>query len=199
VTETEPLQIENPYGATKVIVEQILKDLATAGKMRSIALRYFNVAGAHPSGEIGIKMAKPTHLIPNVMRAACGEIPEMNIFGADYPTKDGTGVRDYVHVLDLCEAHLLALRTLFKGKTAHEVVNLGNGKGFSVLQVILESQKVTGRKIPYKFYPRRPGDCAAVVASNAKARLFLGWKPKRSLKDILTSAWEWEQVRRARF
>jgi UDP-glucose 4-epimerase len=192
IPETEPLKVANPYGATKVMVEQILGDLAVAGKMDYVALRYFNVAGAHPSGEIGIKMDKPTHLIPNVMKAALGKVKQLQVFGSDYPTKDGSGVRDYVHVLDLCEAHLLALGILFKQKACHEMINIGNGKGFSVLEVIRTAEKVTGRKIPFKISPRRPGDCGCVVASFAKAKRVLGWSPKQTLEDILASAWAWE-------
>ncbi|MBF0386246.1 MAG: UDP-glucose 4-epimerase GalE [Candidatus Omnitrophica bacterium] len=192
ILENEPLKIENPYGATKVMVEQILGDLARAGCIDFIALRYFNVAGAHSQGGIGIKMAKPTHLIPNVMRVACGLKKELAVFGDDYPTKDGTCVRDYVHVVDLVEAHLLALRALAKGKVKNEVINLGNGRGFSVKEVIEAAVKVTGRPVPHKVLPRRPGDSVNVVASYAKARRLLGWKPQRGLDTILSSAYQWE-------
>jgi len=115
------------------------------------------------------------------------------VFGSDYPTKDGSGVRDYVHVLDLCEAHLKALDLLFKQKTCREMINVGNGKGFSVLEVIRTAEKVTGRTIPFKMCPRRPGDCGCVVASFARAKKVLGWAPRRSLDQILASAWAWEQ------
>ncbi len=198
IREDEPLKVTNPYGATKVMVEQILGDFAAAGKMKYVALRYFNVAGAHPSGEIGIKMDKPTHLIPNVMQAASGKIKEMKVFGHNYPTQDGTGVRDYVHVLDLCDAHLLALKHLFQRKACAEMINLGNGKGFSVLQVIRTAQKVTGQEIPFKLCLRRPGDCSSVVASFQKAKKVLGWIPQRGLDEILSSAWMWEQKLSAR-
>ncbi len=194
IKEEEPLKVTNPYGATKVMVEQILGDLAAAGKMDYVALRYFNVAGAHPSGEIGIKMDKPTHLIPNVMKAALGKVKQLQVFGDDYPTKDGSGVRDYVHVLDLCDAHLLALKLLFKEKVCRQMINVGNGKGFSVLDVIRTAEKVTGQKVPYKMSPRRAGDCGCVVASFAKAKRMLGWTPKRDLKDILESAWVWQRA-----
>ena len=192
ITEDQPLKVESPYGATKVFAEQILKDLGKAGKLKFMALRYFNVAGAHPSGEIGIKMDKPTHLIPNVMRAAMGKQKALTIFGTDYPTKDGTCVRDYIHVLDLCEAHLLALKAMASGRVKNEVINLGNGRGFSVKEVIAEAEKVTGQKIPVKLAGRRPGDCMAVVASFAKAKKLLGWTPTRPLTEILASAWAWE-------
>ncbi len=193
IREDEPLKVASPYGATKVIGEQILSDLAAAGQMKYVALRYFNVAGAHPSCEIGIKMDKPTHLIPNVMRAALGRLDRMKVFGTDYPTKDGTGVRDYIHVLDLCDAHFLALKLLSKRRECREMINLGNGKGFSVMEIIRKAEQVTGRKVPFKTYPRRPGDCSTVVASYAKAKRVLGWQPKRSLEEILASAWAWEK------
>ncbi len=193
ILENEPLKIENPYGATKVMVEQILGDMSRAGQINFIALRYFNVAGAHSAGGIGIKMDKPTHLIPNVMRVACGLKKELTLFGNDYSTKDGTCVRDYVHVVDLAEAHLLALKALSSGKVKNEVINLGNGRGFSVKQVIDAAVKVTGRPVPYKIVPRRPGDSVNVVASYQKARRLLGWVPKRGLDEILASAYQWEK------
>jgi UDP-glucose 4-epimerase len=174
------------------MVEAILKDAAKAGGIDYIALRYFNVAGAHPSGEIGIKMDKPTHLIPNVMMAVSGKIKELKIFGTNYPTRDGSCIRDYVHVMDLCEAHGLALTALEKGHAKNEFINLGNGRGFTVKEVVAAAEKVTGRTVPVKIVPRRPGDCAAVVASYAKAKKLLGWVPKRPLADILRSAWDWE-------
>jgi len=192
ICEDEALKVTNPYGATKVMVEQILSDLAAAGKMKYIALRYFNVAGAHPSGEIGIKMERPTHLIPNVMRVAAGRKKTLRIFGTDYPTKDGTCIRDYIHVMDLCEAHLLALKVLGQGKVRREVVNLGNGRGFSVKEVVAAAEKVTGRRIACAIKPRRAGDCMTVVASFRRAEKLLGWRPVRGLEEILASAWKWE-------
>ncbi len=193
ILEDEPLKIENPYGATKVMAEQILGDMSRSGRMNFIALRYFNVAGAHPDGGIGIKMDKPTHLIPNVMRVACGLKKELTVFGHDYPTKDGTCVRDYVHVVDLAEAHFLALKGLLSGKVKNEVINLGNGRGFSVKEIIDAAIKVTGQKIPYTLVPRRPGDAVNVVASFAKANRLLGWTPSRGLDVILSSAYQWER------
>jgi UDP-glucose 4-epimerase len=193
IEETAPLAIESPYGATKVMAEQILGDMARAGRINFIALRYFNVAGAHADGGIGIKMDKPTHLIPNVMRVAGGSGKELTVFGHDYPTKDGTCVRDYIHVVDLCEAHLLALKALAQGKARNEVINLGNGRGFSVKEIIDRAVAVTGRPIPCKLAARRPGDAVTVVASYKKARRLLGWKPSRSLDVILDSAFRWEQ------
>lgn len=195
VKEEAPFRIENPYGATKVMVEQILADLAKAKQMNYVALRYFNVAGAHPSGLIGIKTEHPTHLIPNVMMVAQGKKKELKIFGTDYPTKDGTAVRDYIHVLDLCEAHLLALTMMFKLKHSAEMINLGNGKGFSVLEVVQTTQEVLKKKINVKFCSRREGDAVCVVASFDKAKKLLGWAPRRDLKEIITSAWHWEQKR----
>lgn len=197
IIEDEALKIENPYGATKVMVEQILGDMARAGRIKYIALRYFNVAGAHPAGGIGIKMDKPTHLIPNVMQVACGMKKELTVFGNDYPTRDGTCVRDYVHVVDLAEAHLLALKGLASGKVSNDVINLGNGRGFSVKEVIDAAVKVTGRPVPYKVVPRRPGDSVNVVASFEKASRLLGWQPTRGLDEILASAYTWERSLRS--
>ena len=197
IEEDEPLKVANPYGATKIMVEQVLRDLAGVGEMQYVTLRYFNVAGAHPSGEIGVKMEKPTHLVPNIMLATQRRTKKMRVFGSDYATPDGTAIRDYVHVLDLCEAHLLALKFLQKKKQCAEVINLGHGKGFSVLQVIRAAEKATGRAIPFQFSPRRPGDCAHVVASFKKAKKVLGWMPKRGLNEILSSAWAWEQKMRS--
>jgi UDP-glucose 4-epimerase len=196
ITEDEPLKIASPYGATKVMVEQILRDLATAGRVKFMALRYFNVAGAHPSGEIGIKMAKPTHLIPNVMRALSGSQGHLTVYGQNYKTKDGTGVRDYVYVVDLCQAHLLALKALKRGRPVNEVINIGTGTGNSVKEVFVTAEKIVGHKVPVVYKPRRPGDCGTVVASFAKARRLLGWRPRATLKEILLSAWAWEQALR---
>ena len=192
IIEDTPLTIESPYGATKVMAEQILGDMARAGRINFIALRYFNVAGAHPNGGIGIKMDKPTHLIPNVMRVACGLKKELTVFGDDYPTRDGTCVRDFVHVVDLCEAHLLALKALGQGKVKDEIINLGNGLGFSVKEIIDEAVKVTGQPIPCTIVPRRPGDAVNVVASYDKAKRLLGWQPSRGLNVILRDAFQWE-------
>jgi UDP-glucose 4-epimerase len=196
IRENEPLKVENPYGATKAMVEQILKDLAATGKVKFIVLRYFNVAGAHPDGTIGLSLEKPTHLIPNVMLALNGRRGGMTIYGEDYPTKDGTCIRDYIHVMDLCEAHLLALKAMDKGKVVNELINIGTGCGNSVLEVFKMAEKIVGRKAPVTIAPRRPGDCIVVVASYAKAKKLLGWTPKHDLKDIISSAWTWEIKRK---
>jgi UDP-glucose 4-epimerase len=196
IAEDEPLKIASPYGATKVMVEQILQDLAVAGRVKFIALRYFNVAGAHPSAEIGIKMKQPTHLIPNVMRAMSGSQGHLTVYGTDYDTKDGTGVRDYVYVVDLCEAHLRALKALKRGRPVNEVINVGTGTGNSVKEVFTAAEKVLARKVPVVYKPRRPGDCGTVVASFAKAKKLLGWKPRATLKEIILSAWAWEEALR---
>jgi len=193
ILENEPLKVASPYGATKVIAEQILGDMARSGQIDFIALRYFNVAGAHPSGEIGIKMEKPTHLIPNVMRSILRQQP-LTVFGTNFDTPDGSCVRDYVHVLDLCDAHLLSLLKLFSGRVKNEMINLGNGKGFSVKEVIKTAEKVVGRPVPVVYGDPRPGDCVKVVASYAKARKLLGWQPSRSLQEIIASAWTWEMA-----
>jgi UDP-glucose-4-epimerase GalE len=198
ITEDEPLKIASPYGATKVMVEQILKDLAVAGRMKFIALRYFNVAGSHPSAEIGIKMKQPTHLIPNVMRAMSGSQGHLTVYGTNYDTKDGTGVRDYVYVMDLCAAHLCALKALKRGRPVNEVINVGTGTGNSVKEVFVTAERVLGRKVPVVYKPRRPGDCGTVVASFSKAKKLLGWKPRATLKEIIQSAWAWEMALRQR-
>ena len=151
------------------------------------------MAGAHPDGGIGIRMAKPTHLIPNVMRAALGA-QALTVFGDDYPTRDGTAIRDYVHVVDLCEAHWLAVKALKAGTVRNKAINLGNGRGFSIKEVIRAVEKTLGRTLPVKVVGRRAGDVMTVVASNALARKLLGWSPKYSLADIIRTAYDWEKA-----
>ncbi len=192
VTEDVPRLPENPYGTTKMIVEDILKDASHAYDFAYVALRYFNVDGAHPSGELGrTSHLERTHLIPNVFMAIKREKKDLTIFGEDYPTKDGTCVRDYIHVQDLCRAHLLALEYLEKGMTS-AVFNLGNGNGYSVKEVVDTVEKVTGEKVPVKMGPRRPGDSACIVASHEKAKKMLGWEPEFGIEDIVSSAWKRE-------
>jgi len=180
----------NPYGWTKVMGERILADAAAApdgaGTLRFVSLRYFNVAGAtKASGE----MHRPeTHLIPRVLEVALGERPHVELYGTDYPTPDGTCIRDYIHVQDLAEAHVLALD---RTRTASGVYNLGNSRGYSVREVIECVRRVTGRKIPVLNHPRRTGDPPQLIASHGKAAKELGWKPKRGLEDMIASAWEW--------
>jgi UDP-glucose 4-epimerase len=194
ITENSVLNPLNPYGRTKLMMEQAMADYAAAYGLRYAALRYFNAAGDDPSCEVGELHNPETHLIPLVLDAAAGLRPAINIFGTDYPTPDGTCLRDYIHVSDLAQAHLLALRYLERGG-ASSAFNLGNGKGFSVLDVIKAAQKVTGLPVPARKAPRRAGDPAVLVASSAKARRVLGWKPARpGLPAIIGDAWRWHQL-----
>lgn len=182
----------NPYGASKLMVERILADAAHAYGLRSVALRYFNAAGA--AAGIGESHTPETHLIPNVLRSALGIGPALKVFGHDYRTSDGTCVRDYVHVLDLADAHVRAIEFMHNYPGAH-AFNLGNGSGFSVLQVIEAARRATGLDIPFEFAPPRPGDPARLVAASDKARAQLGWRPGfAGLGDIVASAWEWHRA-----
>ena len=194
IDEDHPTQPINPYGASKLMVERILADAAAAYGLRSVALRYFNAAGASPQGDIGESHEPETHLIPNVLRAALRTGPALSVFGDDYPTPDGTCVRDYVHVDDLAQAHQLALGYLDANPGAH-VFNLGNGQGFSVREVIAAAQRISGLEIPHTVVLRRVGDPAVLVASSEKARRDLGWEPAHtSLDTIIESAWRWHQA-----
>lgn len=194
--EDHPTAPINPYGASKRMVEQVLADAARAHGLRSVSLRYFNAAGARVGGVIGESHTPETHLIPNVLRAAAGTGPALRVFGDNYPTPDGTGVRDYVHVDDLAQAHAQALAFLESNEGAH-VFNLGNGHGFSVREVIAAAERVTGRAVPYSVASRRPGDPAVLVASSAKARAALGWEPRyTSLDEIVATAWAWHRAPR---
>jgi UDP-glucose 4-epimerase len=192
IDETHPTRPINPYGASKLMVERMLADAAHAYGLRSVALRYFNAAGANPSGEIGESHAPETHLIPNVLRAALGRGSGMlKVFGDDYATRDGTCVRDYVHVDDLAAAHLKGIEFMARNEGAH-VFNLGNGQGFSVLEVIAAARRVTGVEIAFECVPRRAGDPPVLVASSAKARDALDWSPQfTDIDAILDSAWRW--------
>jgi len=193
IPETHPTRPLNPYGRTKLMVEQMLPDYERAYGLKWVALRYFNAAGAHPDGSIGERHEPETHLIPLALRAASGRIPRLTVFGTDYPTPDGTCIRDYVHVMDLAEAHLLALQYLENGGESR-AFNLGNGGGFSVKQVIGSVERVTGRKVPVEYGPRRAGDPAVLVADASAAREILGWKPRYAdLDTIVEHAWAWER------
>jgi len=195
IDEDHPTQPINPYGASKLMVERILADAATAYGLRSVALRYFNAAGASPDGDIGEAHDPETHLIPNALRAALGRGPGLKVFGDDYPTPDGTCIRDYVHVDDLADAHLRALDYLDKSAGAH-AFNLGNGQGFSVREVIAAAEAVSGHPIPYTVEARRTGDPAVLVASSEKAREHLGWQPAyTTLEPILETAVRWHRAR----
>ncbi|MCR2823004.1 UDP-glucose 4-epimerase GalE [Lederbergia panacisoli] len=183
----------NPYGETKLAIEKMLKWCEGAYGIRYVVLRYFNVAGAHMNGIIGEDHNPETHLIPIILEAALGKRDEIAIFGDDYDTSDGTCIRDYIHVMDLVDAHILAIEKLRKTETSG-TYNLGNGNGFSVKEVIDASRKVTGREIPATVAPRRAGDPAKLVASSEKAKKELGWKPKHdSLESMIESAWAWFQ------
>lgn len=192
IDESHPENPINPYGRSKLMVERMLMDYERAHDLRSVSLRYFNAAGADPDGEIGERHEPETHLIPLVLQAASGRQDSITIYGADYETPDGTCIRDYIHVNDLCSAHLLALEKLRSGGST-TAYNLGNGNGFSVRDVIDVAQEVTGAEIPVDYGVRRPGDPARLVADSRRARAELGWQPLRSeLKTIVRDAWAWE-------
>ena len=193
VDERAPLRPINPYGASKVMVEQILADLAAATDFRYCALRYFNVAGADPEGRIGQAYRNPTHLITRALKTAKGESPKLSVYGTDYPTPDGTCVRDYIHVDDLASAHLSALDRLMRtGET--EIMNCGYGHGYSVREVVDIAKKVTGVDFPVEETGRRVGDPPALVADSRRIRELTGWKPLHDdLEFIIRTAWEWEK------
>ncbi|HEY3175165.1 MAG TPA: UDP-glucose 4-epimerase GalE [Candidatus Polarisedimenticolia bacterium] len=194
ITEEHPTAPTNVYGETKLVIERALGWLCARAGWRAISLRYFNAAGADPSGAIGEDHAPETHLIPLVMKAALGIIPHVTVQGRDYPTPDGTCLRDYIHVHDLASAHLLALEAL-SGGTGFAVYNLGAEKAVSVLELIEEARRVTGRPIPTLDGPRRPGDPAVLLASSDRIKRQLGWRPAHSdLATILSTAWTWHST-----
>jgi len=193
ITEEDPRLPVNPYGVSKVFFEQALESYSAAYGLRFASLRYFNAAGADESGEIGECHDPEPHLIPLALRAAAGN-GVLQVFGTDYPTPDGTCIRDYINVVDLAEAHVKALQHLLDGKPSF-TVNLGTGEGSSVKQVIATVEEVTGKKVPQKIVPRRAGDPPALVADPARAQQLLQWKAKRSLRDSVSTAWKWMQVR----
>jgi UDP-glucose-4-epimerase GalE len=190
IVEATPRQPINPYGVSKLFFEKALEAYGHAYGLRYANLRYFNAAGADESGEIGELHDPETHLIPLALAAAYGTGPELKIFGSDYPTPDGTCVRDYVHVSDIAEAHVLALRCLMNGDT-QIAVNLGTGQGYSIHQILHSVQEVTGRKVPWRAEERRPGDPPVLVADPAQAYRHLGWKAQRSLQEIVSTASNW--------
>ena len=195
IDESHPQNPINPYGNTKLMVEKILADFDTAYGLKATALRYFNASGADDSGEIGESHNPETHLIPIVLQAAAGKRASIKMFGTDYPTPDGTCVRDYVHVNDLARAHILALEKMFKDN-ASERFNLGSGNGFSVAEIVKEAKRITGIDFTVEKAPRRDGDPAVLVADSAKAERILGWKPQYNLTRIIETAWNWEQHRK---
>jgi UDP-glucose 4-epimerase len=191
ITENCPKNPTSVYGTTKLMMEKIMEDFANAYQMSYIALRYFNASGAHESYKIGEAHHPESHLIPIILEVALGKREFLNIFGNDYPTPDGTCVRDYIHVVDLANAHLLALNHL-KNNGKSCAYNLGNGNGFSVLEVVKMAEKITGKKINYKIVDKRPGDPAVLVASSKKIMQDLNWKPRyNSLEKIIETAWNW--------
>ncbi|OUL19052.1 UDP-glucose 4-epimerase GalE [Nostoc sp. RF31YmG] len=195
LTEDHPQNPISPYATSKWMVERILSDFDIAYNLKSVRFRYFNAAGADPSGLLGEDHEPETHLIPLVLLAALGKRESIFIFGTDYPTSDGTCIRDYIHVTDLAQAHILGLQYLLKGGES-EVFNLGNGSGFSVREVIENAHKVTGKEIKIEERDRRPGDPPILVGSSDKARQKLGWQPQYpNLEEIISHAWQWHQKR----
>jgi UDP-glucose 4-epimerase len=198
ITENAPIKpAESPYGNTKQIGEEIINDTTKISDLKAIALRYFNPIGAHESTKIGeLPIGIPQNLIPFVVQTAAGIREELAVFGSDYNTPDGTAIRDYIHVVDLAKAHIIALNRLFNNanKTSFEVFNIGTGKGVSVLEVIQSFEKVTGKKLNFKLVDRREGDITAAYADTTIANKELGWKAKLTLDQALLSAWEWQQT-----
>jgi len=200
VPVTEDMQtgqgITNPYGRSKYMIEEILKDLFISDKSFKIAiLRYFNPVGAHESGIIGEDPEGiPNNLMPFISQVAVGKLPKLKVFGGDYPTRDGTGVRDYIHVMDLANAHVKALEYLNKNELKEPlIINLGTGKGYSVLEMVEAFEKASGVKIPYEIVDRRPGDIAEIYANPSKAKKLLGWIAKRGINEMCESAWNWQK------
>ena len=197
ITEDAPIQIAmSPYGNTKQIGEEIISDTSKVSALNAILLRYFNPIGAHESAEIGeLPLGVPQNLVPFITQTAMGLRQELSVYGNDYPTSDGTAVRDYIHVVDLAKAHVIAMQRLLNKKNMDsvETFNLGTGKGSSVLEVIQSFEKVTGQKLNYKIVGRREGDITEAYANTDKANTILGWKTTQNLDDSLKSAWIWEQ------
>lgn len=196
ISEDAPTRVQNIYGRTKLVMEDLIRDLARTGKLRAAAnLRYFNPVGAHPSAMIGeTARGVPNNLMPYVTQVATGERPHLNVFGNDYDTPDGTGVRDYIHVMDLAEAHALALEHVMANDVSI-TVNLGTGIGISVLDLVDAFQRATGRTIPLNIAPRRPGDVASYYADPAAAAAIFGWRATRDILDMCRDSWAWQASR----
>ena len=196
VTEETPQKMaESPYGATKQMGEQIVAETVKSNSLNAILLRYFNPVGAHPSINIGeLPIGKPANLVPAITQTAIGKLPMMQVYGTDYDTKDGSCVRDYIHVCDIAHAHTLALNYLIANKNISncEIFNLGTGNGYTVLEVIAAFEKISGVKLNFKLSPRRPGDVVAIYANNNKAKTNLGWIPALGIDDMMDTAWKWE-------
>ena len=197
ITENAPVQVAmSPYGNTKQIGEEIISDVAKVSNINAILLRYFNPIGAHPSAEIGeLPLGVPQNLVPFITQTAVGLRKELSVFGDDYPTPDGTAIRDYIHVVDLAKAHVVALQRLINRNNLEKVetFNVGTGKGSSVLEVITAFEKVSNQKLPYKIVSRREGDITEAFANTDKANKTLGWQAQSTLEEALESAWKWEQ------
>lgn len=196
VTEKSPTKpAESPYGATKQMGEEIVRDLTTSSEMKCALLRYFNPVGAHPSIIIGeLPLGRPENLVPAITQTAIGKIPQLTVYGNDYPTRDGSCIRDYIHVCDIANAHTLALKHLMEdeGGEKCKIFNLGSGNGVTVLEAINAFEKVSNVKLNYKIGPRRPGDIMAIYANNSFAKENLKWDPKYSLDEMMDTAWKWE-------
>lgn len=193
IVETDPTNPTNTYGETKLSMEKMFKWTGKAHGLRYVSLRYFNACGAHPSGEIGEAHSPETHLIPLILQVPNGQREAISVFGSDYPTKDGTCVRDYIHVIDLAQAHILAVKYLMEGNESN-IFNLGNGVGHTVKEVIEAAKKVTGLPIKVEMTDRRAGDPAILIASSDKAKEVLGWNPQHAdIEEIIDSAWKWHK------
>lgn len=196
VTEESPIKkAESPYGSTKQMGEEVVQNVVRVSPFSAILLRYFNPVGAHPSGLIGeLPIGKPANLVPAITQTAIGKLPQMQVFGDDYDTRDGSNIRDYIHVCDIAHAHTLAIRFLeeARNKSNCEIFNLGTGNGVTVLEAIKAFEEVTGEKLNYKIGPRRPGDVVAIFANNNLARTSLGWEIKYDLNEMMRTAWVWE-------
>jgi UDP-glucose 4-epimerase len=193
VSEAAPVHPESPYGESKALVERMLSWYDTCHGLRSVSLRYFNAAGAAMDGSLGEDWAVSLNLVPLAMKALLGKGPALRVFGTDYPTPDGTAIRDYIHVDDLADAHLRAL-DLLSGGGESAVLNLGTGRGSSVREVLAAAERAAGRPVPAEDGPRRPGDPVALWADNRRAREVLGWEPRYDLDDIVSSAWQWHSM-----
>ncbi|MBI9012541.1 MAG: UDP-glucose 4-epimerase GalE [Clostridiales bacterium] len=193
IDETHPTHPINPYGEAKLMMEKLIKWTSTAHDLTYVSLRYFNVAGAHPSGEIGESHNPETHLIPIILQVPLGKREKLSVFGDDYDTKDGTCIRDYIHIEDLVNAHIKALEYLIEGNTS-DIFNLGSGDGYSIYEMLEAAKEVTAFDIPFEITARRAGDPAVLIASNQKAKDILGWSPKYTdVKDIIKSAWQFHK------
>ncbi|QEH40543.1 UDP-glucose 4-epimerase GalE [Chitinophaga sp. XS-30] len=202
VVEETPLgEAQSPYARTKQMGEQIIEDYSRVNSTKSILLRYFNPVGAHPSALIGeLPLGKPDNLVPVITQVAIGKLPKMTVFGTNYPTRDGSCIRDYIHVMDIANAHTKALQYLLESRNTEncEVLNLGTGNGVTVLEAIQAFEKVSGLKLNYELGEGRPGDVIAIYANNTKAREKLGWVPESGIEDMMRTAWQWEVALRDR-